>query len=218
MTADTDKVNVHASGEMCSLIRNSVDELDRKTFEAFVKHYHDLFSFHATQRLTTFNFFLLSLTLASNAYALLITRWQDNEKFLLAGTLALAAFALIVLFNRLDARNEQIIHINEDAIMCIQLALKEKFQEQRLLTFDRSNTERRRFTTFGEILPSIYILASLVAALGAVYAFSRYVESAVRISKADIWAVSILLVLILLFFSCWSSSQCRNSSNRYRTA
>lgn len=157
-----------------NLIENHIDKSDRKVFETFVNHYHNLFAFHAAQRLTTFNFFLLSLTLLSNAYALFITRGAGAEKYLLAGILAVAAFIIILLFDRLDARNEQIIHINEKALMRIQCALSKAYKTEEFKTFQRSSEEARTFATFGAVVPSIYRCAFALATAGAVFAFIEW--------------------------------------------
>jgi hypothetical protein len=82
-------------------------ENEIKKFEIVNKHYYDLFSYHATQRLTTFNFFIVSLSFFSSAYALLLTRGSDAAPhYGVAGILSFAAYLLILAFSRLDARNE----------------------------------------------------------------------------------------------------------------
>ena len=151
-------------------------EKDTKRFEWLAKQYYDLFAYHAAQRLTAFNFFLVSLSFFSTAYATLITRSDTSAGsfFPVAAALASAAFLLVVAFGRLDRRNEQIISINEKPLIRIQrtirlgLALEGEIGDEVWETFvkaDRSHPLR----TFGDLLPFIYTLAASASAAGAIY-------------------------------------------------
>jgi hypothetical protein len=148
-------------------------EKDGKRVEFLVKHYQDLFSYHASQRLTTFNFFLLSLSFICNAYATLITKADptSSSSSNMASMLALAAYLLIVAFNRLDARNEQIIWINESALKRIQKEITARHGGSEWETFQKSDDQKRFAGTFGQLLPFIYIVASILAAFGMYYGF-----------------------------------------------
>jgi hypothetical protein len=168
------------AGDLASI--RSLAELfqrDSKRFEWMAKQYYDLFSYHAAQRLTAFNFFLVSLSFFSTAYATLISKSDGTTSsyFPVAGTLALAAYLLVVAFGRLDKRNEQIIGINEKPLIRIQRAIRlglspdgEPGDEvwETFVQADRSY----RFRTFGELLPVIYSLAAAACAAGAMYGFS----------------------------------------------
>jgi hypothetical protein len=152
---------------------------DSKRFEWMAKQYYDLFAYHAAQRLTAFNFFLVSLSFFSTAYATLISRSDapTDKYFPVAGFLASAAYLLVVAFGRLDKRNEQIININEKPLIRIQRAIRlglapegEEGDEvwETFVQADRSYPLR----TFGSILPIIYSLAAMACAAGAMYGFS----------------------------------------------
>lgn len=146
-------------------------ETDFKRFEVLAKHYYDLFAYHAAQRLTTFNFFVVSLSFFSNAYATLVAKADDQHRFyyVMAAVLAFTAYALVVLFSRLDKRNEQIILINEGPLKRIQAVVAERFAGPEWETFKLSNVKATRLRTFGSLLPLIYVFAGFLAAAGAAY-------------------------------------------------
>lgn len=167
-------------GELASI--RSLAELfqrDSKRFEWMAKQYYDLFSYHAAQRLTSFNFFLVSLSFFSTAYATLISKSDGTTSnyFPVAGVLASAAYLLVVAFGRLDKRNEQIISINEKPLIRIQRAIRlglssdDEPGDEVWETFVQSDRSYR-FRTFGELLPVIYSLAAAACAAGAMYGFS----------------------------------------------
>ncbi len=152
---------------------------DSKRFEWMAKQYYDLFAYHAAQRLTAFNFFLVSLSFFSTAYATLISKSEPSKTnyFPVAGALAFAAYLLVISFGRLDKRNEQIVGINEKPLIRIQRAIRLGLAEQNddgdevwetFVQADRSVP----FRTFGQLLPIIYSLAALACAAGAMYGLS----------------------------------------------
>lgn len=151
-------------------------EADKKRFEWLAKQYYDLFAYHAAQRLTAFNFFLVSLSFFSTAYATLITKSDTSAGnfFPVAAALATAAYFLVIAFGRLDKRNEQIIGINERPLIRIQrtirlgLATEGGDGDEVWETFVRADRSHP-FRTFGDLLPLIYSLAATACAGGAVF-------------------------------------------------
>jgi hypothetical protein len=146
-------------------------EADPKRFEVVAKHYYDLFAYHAAQRLTTFNFFIVSLSFFSNAYATLVTKGDQAHPFyhVMSAMLSFTAYILVVCFSRLDKRNEQIILINERPLRRIQAIIEDRFQGGDWETFKTSNEDARPLRTFGKLLPVIYIFAGMLAAMGGPY-------------------------------------------------
>jgi hypothetical protein len=151
-------------------LKKWLDE-DPKRFEVITKHYYDLFAYHAAQRLTTFNFFIVSLSFFSNAYATLIAKGDDSHRFyyVMAGILSFTAWSLVVTFSRLDKRNEQIILINEGPLKRVQIIIAERFGGDEWETFRHSNEQARPLRTFGKLLPIIYVIAGTLAAAGCAY-------------------------------------------------
>lgn len=144
------------------------DGEDFKRFEAVSKHYHDIFNYHAGQRLTAFNFFVISLSFFSNGYATLVTKGKDDPRYLLvAAGLSVATYLLVISFGRLDKRNEQIILIDERPIKRIQQIFAARYGGDEWQTFLAMDNEAKPFRTFGRILPRIYTLGATLAAAGA---------------------------------------------------
>ncbi|MGC1305436.1 MAG: hypothetical protein WA840_23950 [Caulobacteraceae bacterium] len=148
---------------------------ESKGFEAIYKQYYDLFSYHATQRLTTFNFFMVTISFLSNAYATLITKSDGSSKlYWMSASLALAAYVLVILFGRLDRRNEQIVEINEKPINKLQEMLSNKLGGDPIWrTFEETDKKARRLGTFGTLLPLIYWISSILAAAGSTYGMAH---------------------------------------------
>jgi hypothetical protein len=146
-------------------------EEDPKRFEVVTKHYYDLFAYHAAQRLTTFNFFIVSLSFFSNAYATLVTKGDQDHPFfyIMSAMLSFTAYILVVCFSRLDKRNEQIILINERPLRRIQAIIEDRFKGGCWETFKASNEDARPLRTFGKLLPIIYVFAGVLAGMGGPY-------------------------------------------------
>ena len=159
-------------------------------FEWLFKQYYDAFAYHASQRLTAFNFFIVSLSFFSNAFATFLTRGNgESGNSLLAAGLAITAWLLTICFARLDKRNEEIIQINEQPIKILQRHIAhdlmksddfaKAFDSQGnsnisavFQTFKETDSSIG-FRTFGCILPVIFTLSAAICLLGAGYAFSQ---------------------------------------------
>lgn len=174
-----------------------------KQFELAAKHYYDLFAYHAAQRLTAFNFFIVSLSFLSTAYATLVMKGVDGQsRFAMAAGLALAAYVLVLAFARLDRRNEQIISANERPLLRIQQAFADAFAEAGEAgvwqTF-RATDNAFLFRTFGDLLPVIYLVAATLTAAGASYAFKE--AGAITSDRAECisaWMTAALVALAVI--------------------
>ena len=169
--------------EVVAVLKAMFADTSDKRFEWLAKQYYDLFSYHAAQRLTAFNFFIVSLSFFSNAFAMFVTRTQGNDTYFeLAAGLAIVAWLLTLFFARLDKRNEQIIQINEKPLKRMQQAVAEHFEDQNVAlhsdgdgnanvfrTF-READKSYPFRTFGSILPWLFTLAAAACLTGASYA------------------------------------------------
>jgi len=70
------------------------------------------FDFHARQRMTVFNYFIIASSLVINAYATLI----DNSHFLAAAIIAISGAAAAFGFLCLDIRNSQLVRWGEEVL------------------------------------------------------------------------------------------------------
>ena len=159
---------------------------DPKRFKIISKHYYDLFAYHAAQRLTTFNFFIVSLAFFSNAYATLLTKSGGSaSRFLAASVLALTAYLFALAFAKLDKRNEQIISTNEEPLACVQKVFQKTLGVDAVIkpvtdnrrsaglwqTFAIASEKSRFLTTFGQVIPLIYFFATCLSISGAAYSY-----------------------------------------------
>lgn len=167
------------------------------------KQYYDLFAYHAAQRLTAFNFFLVSLSFFSTAYATLITRSGETGKsyYAVASALAFAAYLLIIAFGRLDKRNEQIIRVNEQPLKRIQAEFRRGLGEgdDEVWETFRQAEKAYRFRTYSSILPFIYCLAAAASAGGSVFGITGPGPE-LHIGWAMLWAALILFSSLAICF------------------
>jgi hypothetical protein len=87
-----------------------------KLFESRLDYAWKYFDFHAKQRTTMFNFFLLFTGLVINGYIQL----QKGKFFLLSIIVALAGASISIIFIFLDRRNEELVHIAEDVLESLE--------------------------------------------------------------------------------------------------
>jgi len=101
------------------------------------------FSYHADQRLKTFNFFLLFLT-AGIAGLLAHAEHLDEPMFSIVGGLGL--LLLSFLFWKLDRRHRTLVHVAENALMVLedQLMLGEGMAEVKIFHAEVKETKKLR--------------------------------------------------------------------------
>ena len=196
------------SKDVVDVLRKMFEDGKDERFEWLAKQYYDLFAYHAAQRLTAFNFFIVSLSFFSNAYATFITRSQGDQLYYNPALgLALVAWLLTIFFARLDKRNEQIIQINEEPLKKLQQAVASHFESKgtaldqdghacaNVFRTFREADKSYRFRTFGSLLPSIFTIAAAACVCGAAYAAFK----AMWLSPCCIILISIALVVFSLF-------------------
>ena len=74
------------------------------------------FSFHARQRVTMFNFFLVGSGVLGNAYALLLR----DQLYWQAGVVAIIGVFVSLVSIGLDVRNEQLVDLGEAALRGVE--------------------------------------------------------------------------------------------------
>jgi len=87
-----------------------------KLFETRLDYAWKYFDFHAKQRTTMFNFFLLFTGLVINGYVQL----EKENFFFLSFIVALAGTSITLIFVFLDRRNEELVHIAEDILESLE--------------------------------------------------------------------------------------------------
>ena len=130
------------------------DLKDPKEFEAYSKHYTDLFIYQARQRLDAIRFFFVGFAVLANIMA-------DSSQG--PGTrmfIGLGAGLIALVFMRLDFRNAQIVEIDEKPLKALQdFAARRVDGGDAWRTFARCDAERRKFTSYGGLVWIIYSVA-----------------------------------------------------------
>ena len=94
------------------------------------KYAWDWFQFHANQRTSMFNYFLVAMTILGSAYVGLV----KEGIFPAAALLGLVGFLLAISFTILDVRNQQLVKMSEEV-------LKRLESEDLFKDFDDPNPE-----------------------------------------------------------------------------
>ncbi len=156
------------------------------------------FDFHAKQRTTMFNFFILFSGVLANAYVLLF----NNNYYFLSIFVAFLGVSIAIIFIFIDRRNEELVHIAEDVLLCLErevlfkdckciinwpkrrkLSGSMKFQptERQIGIFLREEADEiddgKSIYSHGKWLPRIHIIIALFFLLCCIY--SIYCISAI---------------------------------------
>ena len=137
------------------------------------------FAYHAKQRVTMFNFFLLGSGIIGNAYGLLLR----GESHLQAGGIALIGFLVCVVFLMLDVRNHQLVNLGEDALRRVEKdhllstdhgKPDHKIPEYAIMTREPKVGEPPRFLKHGTLIRSLEVVVACGFLIAAVH--SLYIE------------------------------------------
>lgn len=132
------------------------------------------FAFHAKQRVSMFNFFLIGMGILANAYVFLLTG-HINEA---AGTLAILGALMSALFVLLDRRNHQLVHVGEEFLK--ELEDSELFADTTRSSTQPSPLPLHRERVLGEpafflkhwfLMEGFEVIACIGFIIAAVYAF-----------------------------------------------
>jgi hypothetical protein len=131
--------------------------------QAAISHAWDYFAFHAQQRQTVFNFFLILLGASVAAYASTLAKADgshDHFHSILGLLVAVSSF----LFWRLDKRNSRLVKFAEAPLKNLENRLAERtgIADMTILCKADTKTESgilRKFETFSQIYRMVFILA-----------------------------------------------------------
>jgi len=168
---------------------------DPKEFEAYSKHYTDLFIYQARQRLDAIRFFFVGFAVLANIMADGSRNpWERMFIGVGAGIIAL-------VFLRLDFRNAQIVEIDEKPLKALQeYAMRRTGGGDAWRTFERCDHERKRLTSYGHLVWLIYAIAWLGSFMVAWRAFTQIAvidDFAYRVTIHGLAGIMLLLVGIL---------------------
>lgn len=136
---------------------SSFDEAE----QAAMSHAWDYFEFHAHQRQTVFNFFLILVGASIAAYVTLLTKAEGSHHLfhaVLGAIVALSSF----LFWRLDKRNSQLVKLAEGSLKLFEERLSERSRvDIRMLQKADEEKETGLFVSFSQIYRFVFIVAGI---------------------------------------------------------
>jgi deoxyribose-phosphate aldolase len=138
------------------------------------------FAYHARQRTSMFNYFLVIVAALATAYSWLVAR-SEPQLLRHAGVVAVICAVITVLFMLLDRRNRDLVHRGERVLKRIEE--QEIFREEKkdpsfkgLLLRDegmeaRTLTEGWQWVTHGKLIIAIQVIIIFMSVLAALYGF-----------------------------------------------
>jgi hypothetical protein len=162
-----------AASELKALLNNGRE--GAATFDAIAKFYTEQFKYSAGQRISTLQYFVPAFAFLTAGYVQLLTAKDSIPIPPFAPVMvATLAFVIALAFARLDRRNKQIVEMDEHPLETIQDAISMRLGGHcRWKSFERRNTEARWLTTYGALIPLIYLVCALAAAAGIIYPFAE---------------------------------------------
>jgi hypothetical protein len=123
------------------------------------------FEYHAAQRITTFNFYLVVYPGMAAAYAFLL-----KEK-ILAGSILVSLLMLLmsILFWQLDIRNRQLIEIGENIIIA---SWSRAGLDDRLNPIESSRTQQSEGLRFKQLFGVVFLVGGVIGLVALGYALA----------------------------------------------
>jgi hypothetical protein len=135
------------------------------------KYAWDWFALHATQRMQAFNFFVVATAFLIAAYASLLEKHPPA-----AGFLGIVGAWLTVWFNRLDARNRQLVKAGERALAASETRLAALTGDPHLKIIDAVDRPDPGASSYHYVINVIQWTIFAAFLLGAGYAFWRAIS------------------------------------------
>lgn len=171
---------------------------DPKEFEAYSKHYTDLFIYQARQRLDAIRFFFVGIAVLANIMA---DSSKGHWERLFVG---FGAGVIAIIFMRLDFRNAQIVEIDEKPLKALQeYAMRRTGGGDAWRTFERCDHERQKFTSYGHLVWIIYAIAWVGSFCVAWRAFTQIVI--IHDDQCRLIVYGLVGLLLLILGICGSS-------------
>lgn len=153
------------------------------------KHLWDYFHLHATQRLTTFNFYIVLSTLMITG---LFTTFRENfDIFPVGPALGLLLVCLSFVFWKLDERNKGLIKHAEAALKVLEQQMKQDLSVSQadvveIFTREALETEQLRknksswpwksFYSYSDCFRLIFLLFAVIGLLGSLVSVFHFIR------------------------------------------
>lgn len=158
-----------AAGELATLLKG--DKEGAAAFDSIAKFYTEQFKYSAGQRISTLQYFVPAFAFLTAGYVQLLTAKESLPIPPLARLMvATVAFVITLAFARLDRRNKQIVEMDEHPLETIQSAIRLRLGgDERWESFLLRTRKSQALTTYGTLIPSVYLVCALAAAAGILY-------------------------------------------------
>ncbi len=164
-----------------------------KELEMYHKHYTDLFMYQARQRIDSVRYFLIGVAILASVMV------NENAEIWAQFWVAIVGGFGTIIFLRLDYRNAQIVEINARPLRYLQRITKDRMGvNDAWVTFDVSQSEKRFSTSYGVLIPALYIIIWLSWSSSALVYLDRAVETSPCELLLKLIVTSILATLGIL--------------------
>jgi hypothetical protein len=145
-----------------------------------LEHSRELFIYHAGQRIQSLNFYFVAITVFLTGFgALAISEVDPVDRALFGIVLASAGFYLTLLFQRLDKRNEQLVHCDEFLLEKAEKKLADL--EPALIEWKVTESAKKlsnKVRHYTEIVPSIFGLYQILSIIAGMYSVWPWAKTA----------------------------------------
>lgn len=146
-----------------------------------LEHSRTLFIYHAGQRIQSLNFYFVAITVFLTGFGVLaISKVDPADRALFGTVLAAAGFYLTHLFQRLDKRNEQLVHCDESLLKYAEDALA-KTSDPPLSEWkaaERAEELKPGVQHYTKIVPNIFGLYKFLSIIAGIYSVLPWIKSA----------------------------------------
>jgi len=165
------------------------------TFDVIAKFYTEQFKYSASQRISTLQYFVPAFAFLTAGYVQLLTAKGESEIPPLARIMvATVAYVITLVFARLDRRNKEIVEFDEHPLEVLQTAIRKRLNGADLWeSFARRTSLSRQITTYGTLIPIVYLVCASAAVTGIVFPLIDY-----NLARSKVALVSVALTALLL--------------------
>lgn len=136
-----------------------------------LQHARELFIYHAGQRIQSLNFYFVAITVFLTGFGFLATSKMEPEDRAFVGiVLAFGGFCITRLCQRLDKRNEQLVHCDEALLQKVEARMATEDSElQEWKVTDCGREEDPAIPHYSIIAPRLFDLYKALSIIGGIY-------------------------------------------------
>jgi hypothetical protein len=146
-----------------------------------LEHARSLFIYHAGQRIQSLNFYFVAITLFLPGFGFLASsNLGPADRAFIGIVLAFAGFFVTHLFQKLDKRNEELVHCDEFLLRDAEKAAS-TVSDPVVSAWEvtaRSEHPEKGALRYAKIVPSIFRLYKAISILGGIYFAWPWVQAA----------------------------------------